>query len=224
MGQSSILSLPVATSLIPQQCRLSSCTLPTAFIISSATPCRTKCSSTWSNMKIGFVVKASTSTWRFVFTPIWCCWQVTHHPLLSPSQRKPTLYCLGPWFSLQKWGICPTWLHSYFGVASSLGLHAWPSLQISSLVWGILLGCNSRLAPKEIFLFWCPAVGVSMIQTGWGLQQKVTAKRLWHLRYNWFFMRGRGRVYTTSPVMSVKLRNIWRHGWRFLWINPCKSH
>lgn len=112
------------------------------------------------NWLCGQSLVPSISTWRIVFTPEWHFGQ-GRSPVpcfcLLPTGRRACL-ASRPWFSLEKWGICPAWLCSYWGVASCLGLHAWPSLQIGSFVWGILLGCYGRLTPKETLLF-CASCG-----------------------------------------------------------------
>lgn len=90
--------------------------LPMALIIASAILCRT-----WSlKLALWYKPLPTISTWRIVFAPEWHIGQVTCHLLLSPSHWKMSWSCLWAWFSLEKCGICPAWLHSYWG-----GSHAW---------------------------------------------------------------------------------------------------
>lgn len=163
--------------------------------------------STQSNTKMGFVVTV-TSTWRFVLA------------LKGPVRRSP-ITC----FSLLPTGrraVCPP-------ASVSLEERELPSMALLWFRCGVqpssqptasadqkLTGRHSawlpwQWTPKETFLSLLPAVGVFVIQTGWGIWWKVIGKRPWHLKYNWF-IRVKGQGHAIPPVTSVNLRNIWRNG------------
>lgn len=96
-------------------------------------------------------------------------WPVTCSSLL-PTGRWACI-ASRPQFPLEKWGVCPAQLGFHVGVgpagSQSTALSA---NQTRSLTRGIVLGCYGRFAPKGTSLSLVPAVGISMIQTGWGLK------------------------------------------------------